>query len=1199
MTLNVAGNPDEAGLANLRQDFGIFQGVSLGNLVFTDVNNNGLFDALTEAGVANIPVRLLTPAGALIATTTTDASGNYLFTGLVPGQYIVSITPPAGFTSSNGNGPTSTATGAFEPGISDNTNNADHGTIAGAAIQTAPITIGQPGSAANPDNAGFANLRQDFGIFAPTIIPVDPNIFSLGNLVFNDANNNGVRDGGEAPIAGAFVELLNSAGALLASQSTDANGNYLFGSLASGQYIVRVTTPAGFVSSNGNGPTSTAPGPFEPGISDNTDNADHGSIVSNFAQTGLITIFDLNSTSGTNPDGAGKANLRQDFGFFQPTVLTGSIGNLVFSDVNNNGVVDAGEAGIAGVTVTLLDSNGTAITTQTTDTNGNYLFTNLSPGTYTVRVTPPALFATSTGTNASPTGPFEPGLSDTTNNADHGTASGAFIQATVTLAAPGSAANPDNASLDNLRQDFGLYQPLQFGNTVWFDTNRNGVLEAGEPVAPGITVNLRANSGTGTILATVVTDSNGRYQFTNLLPGTYVAEIVPPAGVTSQSPTSPPLNTTDNLNIGSQVGATIQSAPFTLALGAAPLINGNTNPNNFVTGDFGLSQPQVAQVSGFVYLDPNVNGQFEGTERPIGGVTVTLVGNGITRTTTTDSRGFYQFTGLPPGSYTIRETQPNGILYDGLDTPGSLGGASPSNDTLTVTLIANDNGQNYNFGEIPPSGEFGYVWVDANFNCVRDPGEIGVAGVPITISGTAFAGTSLARPLTEADLIGGGSLTVFTDSTGRYDFTVLPPGTYSISRGGLPAAADAIYDDFCLQIGDPNGPTPGTGTNQFTGVIAAPTTIRGPLNFGLVPVSPVTPTDPSKQNFLGSSPTLGGVGPIAPPPTTIPPPGGPTQPAVSLNPTFNTTTGTPTNPAFVVTAGGAGLAPLVRVFDYGSGVEKFRFQAYESSFTGGVRTAVGDVNGDGVDDIVTATGVGGGPRIRVFSGVDGAVLTEFFAFESTFRGGVFVAVGDVDGDGFGDVVVGAEVGGGPRITTFSGRTGAQLNNFFAFDVNQRGGTRVGVGDFNGDGRADIVATTGAGVPTLVRIFDAVTLGTIREFAPFEAAFTGGVNLAVANFGGDATPDLILGAEVGGGPRVQVFDGATNATLANFFAFETTFTGGVRVGASDINGDGLADLVTTPGPGGASRVRILRAGDLQELENFFAFDPDFVGGAYVG
>src|SRR6185369_1692953 len=113
--------------------------------------------------------------------------------------------------------------------------------------------------------------------------------------------------------------------------------------------------------------------------------------------------------------------------------------------------------------------------------------------------------------------------------------------------------------------------------------------------------------------------------------------------------------------------------------------------------------------------------------------------------------------------------------------------------------------------------------------------------------------------------------------------------------------------------------------------------------------------------------------------------------------------------------------------------------AYAPTFTGGVRVAIGDVTGDGVDDIVTAPGSGGGPHIRVFDGVTGTCKKEFFAYAPSFTGGVFVAVGDFDGDGYADIVTGAGAGGGPHVRVFNGKSLGLITEFFAFSASFLGG----------------------------------------------------------------------------------------------------------------------------------------------------------------
>src|SRR5207248_245482 len=118
----------------------------------------------------------------------------------------------------------------------------------------------------------------------------------------------------------------------------------------------------------------------------------------------------------------------------------------------------------------------------------------------------------------------------------------------------------------------------------------------------------------------------------------------------------------------------------------------------------------------------------------------------------------------------------------------------------------------------------------------------------------------------------------------------------------------------------------------------------------------------------------------------------------------------------------AGGGPNVVVLDGRSKATLFNFFAYDTGFVGGVRVAVGDVNGDGAPDIITAPGAGGGPDIHVYDGATGALMQRFWAFDPRFSGGSFVAAGDVNGDGFADIIVGADSGGGPNVAAFSGRT---------------------------------------------------------------------------------------------------------------------------------------------------------------------------------
>jgi hypothetical protein len=315
----------------------------------------------------------------------------------------------------------------------------------------------------------------------------------------------------------------------------------------------------------------------------------------------------------------------------------------------------------------------------------------------------------------------------------------------------------------------------------------------------------------------------------------------------------------------------------------------------------------------------------------------------------------------------------------------------------------------------------------------------------------------------------------------------------------------------------------------------------------------------------------------------------------------------------IVTAAGPGMAPEVKVYDANTGTLLLDFDAYDPHFLGGVRVAVGDVNGDGIPDIITAPGPGGGPDIRVFDGATGARIEEFLAYDPHFQAGVFVAAGDVNGDGKADIITGPDEFSGPDVRVFyagnvSGKPDKEL---LAYAQGFTGGVRVAAADLNGDGKADIITAPGPSGSPDIRIFSGATLAKTGEFLAYAVQFTGGVFVAAGDVNGDHVPDIITGAGAGGGPEVRAFDGLgagmgkpTPTILDDFFAYSPLFSGGVQVAAVALNADGTADIITGAGAGGGPHVRVFDGKTGQQLQHnavdsFFPFDPSFTGGVFVG
>jgi len=298
--------------------------------------------------------------------------------------------------------------------------------------------------------------------------------------------------------------------------------------------------------------------------------------------------------------------------------------------------------------------------------------------------------------------------------------------------------------------------------------------------------------------------------------------------------------------------------------------------------------------------------------------------------------------------------------------------------------------------------------------------------------------------------------------------------------------------------------------------------------------------------------------------------------------------------ADIVTGLDAGGASQVKNFD-NNGFETASFLAYPG-FTGGVRVGAGDINGDSIADIITGTGPGAaGGNVKVFDGLTNTLIRNFLAFDPGFIGGVFVAGGDVNGDGLADIIVGTDTGSS-QVKVFDGATNALIASFFAYP-GFTGGVRVGAGDVNADGAADIITGTGPGAAGgNVKVFDGSTGTLIRNFLAFDPGFTGGVFVAGGDVNGDGVADIIVGTDTGSS-QVKVFDGATNAVIASFFAYPG-FTGGVRVGAGDVNGDGVTDIITSTGPGATGgNVKVFDGSTGTLIRNFLAY-PGLTNGAYV-
>jgi hypothetical protein len=292
---------------------------------------------------------------------------------------------------------------------------------------------------------------------------------------------------------------------------------------------------------------------------------------------------------------------------------------------------------------------------------------------------------------------------------------------------------------------------------------------------------------------------------------------------------------------------------------------------------------------------------------------------------------------------------------------------------------------------------------------------------------------------------------------------------------------------------------------------------------------------------------------------------------------------------------------------------------FSSGFAGGVRVAAGDVTGDGVADLIAGTGPGVPTQVRVIDGATGALLTIINPFEASFLGGVFVSAGDLTGDGLADIVVSPDMGGGPRVSVYDGQTYGLVASFFGIqDPNFRGGDRTAIGDVNADGRADLVVAAGFLGGPRVSTYDGRSIGggqtprnLFNDIFVFEQTLRNGVYVAVGDMNGDGYADIVVGGGPGGGPRVQAISGADlvrgqydlSQNFVNFFAGNPDNRSGVRIAVKNLDNDNRADLVVGDGPMVGDRVYGYLGKDFAggTAPNTFAFDAfgGFQGGVFVG
>lgn len=309
-------------------------------------------------------------------------------------------------------------------------------------------------------------------------------------------------------------------------------------------------------------------------------------------------------------------------------------------------------------------------------------------------------------------------------------------------------------------------------------------------------------------------------------------------------------------------------------------------------------------------------------------------------------------------------------------------------------------------------------------------------------------------------------------------------------------------------------------------------------------------------------------------------------------------------PRLSILAVGADVGSLPRVVVYSDtrGTVAHSFYAYNRAVQrGGVRVAVADLNGDGLPEVVTTTGGRGPARIKVFDGRDMMPLLAFDAFDGKSADyGNFVAAADLTRDGRALVAIAPDEGGPPLVEVYDLAAGKLVTTVQAFPRNFTGGVRLAWGDINGDGAPDLITASGPGdLPSAVRVFDGTNFTRVlSEFLGVNEKYRGGLFVAAADLTKNNKAEIVVGLDAGSRPLVRVFEGGRGKLIGEFEPFANNFRGGVRVALGDPNDGAKLKLICAAGPGTkGTPIKILGPdGKPQGELNPF---PGAPGGSFVG
>ena len=750
---------------------------------FTGVANTAIVKAIAEP--TEVPVGGFTPGTSVTYTLTLTNEGPSPATGVIAQDKL-----PSGvtFVSAEGDGTYDAASGKWDLSAE---------VIEKGATRTLRITVTIDASAAGSVVTNTATIEKQDQIGDKTTDNTSSADlragYTIAGKLYNDADASFSSSDSEAPYAGVAVALLKKDGTPVLDKDgnpvtavTDADGKYSFPGLALGEYTVSVVDPTSGPLA-GTKPTEAYTGRYK--------------------TTADVTIAE-----------ATGAVIDVNFGFVKPA----SVGDKVWMDVNRDGLQDADEPAMPGVTVTLTRADGTAVTDAegnpvaavTTDANGQYKFENLLPGDYKVTFTNPA--------------GYEATVSDAGD--DRGADSNG-TEAAVSL----------TQGQDDATVDYGLVGTGVIGDQLFVDVNQNGgnAPDAGDKPLAGVKVTLTW-TGPGGITRTyeTTTDAEGKYKFENLLPGEYKVSVDPESLLAAEPlldvlTHSPSGDVAAKKVVSEDAKADKEKLAQAFNLNTSVTLTGENKQNLDQDWGFGISA-DTAIMKAITDPDEQAQESFEFTPGQRVTYTLTLTNNGPGVAT-----GVKASDELPSGVSFV-EAQGDGS-YDSATGVWDLSGltlAKSEVKTITITVEITGEGAGKlvtnvakithqdQAGDDPTNNEAsasfkggfnlgGSVYRDSDGSYSKSETEQRFKDVTVALVGED--GT----PVLDAD---GKPMTATTDENGAYQFVGLAPGAYRV------VIVDPNAGDLAGLI--PTQAYTGRGATQAS-VTVTDASVQG-VDFGLV-----------------------------------------------------------------------------------------------------------------------------------------------------------------------------------------------------------------------------------------------------------------------------------------------------------------------------------------------------------------------------